>query len=96
MSIRLYSEALFPADGFIPQTLCDDDDPLDVLVLMQVWYQCINHWLTYLNIAIRIILPLYIITRKSLDMKYTIANCVSTNVRMESGTTLQSYGTEQD
>ncbi len=22
-------------DGFIPQTLCDDNDPLDVLVLMQ-------------------------------------------------------------
>ena len=25
----------FPPSGFIPQTLCEDNDPLDVLVLMQ-------------------------------------------------------------
>ena len=24
-----------PSSGFIPQTLCEDNDPLDVLVLMQ-------------------------------------------------------------
>ncbi len=32
----LYSSVVYPANyGFIPQTLGDDDDPLDVLILMQ-------------------------------------------------------------
>ena len=32
----LYSSVVYPSNyGFIPQTLGDDDDPLDVLVLMQ-------------------------------------------------------------
>ncbi len=32
----LYSSVVYPANyGFIPQTLGDDDDPLDVMVLMQ-------------------------------------------------------------
>lgn len=32
----LYSSVMYPANyGFVPQTLGDDDDPLDVLVLMQ-------------------------------------------------------------
>jgi inorganic pyrophosphatase len=32
----LYSSLVYPANyGFIPQTLADDDDPLDALVLMQ-------------------------------------------------------------
>ena len=32
----LYSSVVYPANyGFIPQTLGEDDDPLDVLVLMQ-------------------------------------------------------------
>ena len=32
----LYSSVIYPANyGFIPPTLGDDDDPLDVLVLMQ-------------------------------------------------------------
>lgn len=32
----LYSSVIYPANyGFIPQTFGDDDDPLDVLVLMQ-------------------------------------------------------------
>jgi len=32
----LYSSVMYPANyGFIPRTLGDDDDPLDVLVLMQ-------------------------------------------------------------
>ncbi len=32
----LYSSVMYPANyGFIPQTLGDDNDPLDVLVLMQ-------------------------------------------------------------
>src|SRR5581483_8159070 len=33
----LYSAVYYPANyGFIPQTLAEDDDPLDVLVLSQV------------------------------------------------------------
>ena len=33
----LYSSVHYPANyGFIPRTLCEDNDPLDVLVLMQV------------------------------------------------------------
>lgn len=32
----LYSSVVYPHNyGFIPKTLCDDNDPLDVLVLMQ-------------------------------------------------------------
>ncbi|MCA9417077.1 MAG: inorganic diphosphatase, partial [Candidatus Omnitrophica bacterium] len=32
----LYSSVVYPANyGFIPRTLGDDDDPLDVLILMQ-------------------------------------------------------------
>jgi inorganic pyrophosphatase len=32
----LYSAVYYPADyGFIPRTYCDDDDPLDALVLSQ-------------------------------------------------------------
>ncbi len=32
----LYSSVVYPANyGFLPQTLGDDDDPLDILVLMQ-------------------------------------------------------------
>ena len=33
----LYSAVYYPANyGFIPQTYCDDDDPLDILVLSQI------------------------------------------------------------
>lgn len=33
----LYSSVVYPHNyGFIPKTLCEDGDPLDVLVLMQV------------------------------------------------------------
>ncbi len=33
----LYSPLVYPANyGFIPQTFCDDGDPLDILVLSQV------------------------------------------------------------
>ncbi len=33
----LYSSMYYPANyGFIPQTYCDDNDPLDVLVLSQI------------------------------------------------------------
>jgi hypothetical protein len=33
----LYSSVVYPHNyGFVPQTLCEDHDPLDVLVLMQV------------------------------------------------------------
>lgn len=33
----LYSSINYPANyGFIPQTYCDDDDPLDIMVLSQI------------------------------------------------------------
>ena len=33
----LYSSIYYPANyGFIPQTYCDDDDPLDIVVLSQI------------------------------------------------------------
>src|SRR5690554_6825137 len=33
----LYSSVYYPANyGFIPQTYCDDDDPLDILILSQI------------------------------------------------------------
>lgn len=33
----IYSSMYYPANyGFIPQTYCDDDDPLDILVLSQI------------------------------------------------------------
>lgn len=33
----LYSAVYYPANyGFIPKTYCDDDDPLDILVLSQI------------------------------------------------------------
>ena len=33
----LYSAMYYPANyGFIPQTYCDDDDPLDIVVLSQI------------------------------------------------------------
>lgn len=33
----LYSSINYPANyGFIPQTYCDDDDPLDILVISQI------------------------------------------------------------
>jgi inorganic pyrophosphatase len=32
----LYSSVVYPHNyGFIPRTLCDDSDPIDVLVIMQ-------------------------------------------------------------
>ena len=44
----LYSSVVYPHNyGFIPRTYCDDHDPLDILVLMQVgvgldegWFGC--------------------------------------------------------
>ena len=33
----LYSSMYYPANyGFIPQTYCDDKDPLDILILSQI------------------------------------------------------------
>lgn len=41
----LYSSVVYPHNyGFIPRSLCEDNDPLDVLVLMQV---------IYINLAIK-------------------------------------------
>ena len=35
----LYSSMYYPANyGFIPQTYCDDNDPLDILVLSQITF----------------------------------------------------------
>jgi inorganic pyrophosphatase len=37
----LYSSVVYPHNyGFIPRTLCEDNDPMDVLVLMQVCGGC--------------------------------------------------------
>jgi Inorganic pyrophosphatase len=41
----LYSSVVYPHNyGFIPKTLCEDNDPLDILVLMQgalhIAYSC--------------------------------------------------------
>ena len=36
----LYSAMYYPANyGFIPQTYCDDDDPLDIVILSQIEIQ---------------------------------------------------------
>ena len=36
----LYSSVYYPANyGFIPQTYCDDNDPLDILILSQIEVQ---------------------------------------------------------
>lgn len=35
----LYSSVVYPHNyGFVPRTLCEDNDPIDVLVIMQVSY----------------------------------------------------------
>lgn len=35
----LYSSVVYPHNyGFVPRTLCEDNDPMDVLILMQVIY----------------------------------------------------------
>ena len=35
----LYSSVVYPHNyGFIPRTLCEDNDPMDVLIIMQVCF----------------------------------------------------------
>lgn len=37
----LYSSVVYPHNyGFVPRTLCEDNDPIDVLVIMQVNHLC--------------------------------------------------------
>lgn len=45
----LYSSVVYPHNyGFIPRTLCEDNDPMDVLVLMQVCRWNIHYiWCTW-------------------------------------------------
>ncbi|CAL9037710.1 unnamed protein product [Musa banksii] len=43
----LYSSVVYPHNyGFIPRTLCEDNDPMDVLVLMQVEPYCLKPFCT--------------------------------------------------
>lgn len=45
----LYSSVVYPHNyGFIPRTLCEDNDPMDVLVLMQV--RSLTHSLIPVNV----------------------------------------------
>lgn len=49
----LYSSVVYPHNyGFIPRTLCEDNDPMDVLVLMQV---CLTD-----RIAVNVIISAFI------------------------------------
>jgi hypothetical protein len=51
----LYSSVVYPHNyGFIPKTLCEDGDPMDVLVLMQVSLgnaACCSWWFDLLSVV---------------------------------------------
>lgn len=42
----LYSSVVYPHNyGFVPRTLCEDNDPIDVLVIMQVYDSFFSHFI---------------------------------------------------
>ena len=62
----LYSSVVYPHNyGFIPRTLCEDNDPMDVLVIMQVcislckfrnftpFYPCMHVFLGIIHVCLK-------------------------------------------
>jgi len=67
----LYSSVVYPHNyGFIPRTLCEDNDPLDVLVLMQVMRSALQ-WNGFFE-KLRFLVLLNLISPKSLISHFQI------------------------